>query len=235
MGTNVITVTALDAASGTGTDTIMVVRRTGATVPSVSIEEPTQGSYLSTNSTWIALAGTAYDEDGIAVVTWENDRGGNGTASGTTSWSIASVSLSPGTNVITVTAEDTDGLEASAVLVVARVAGNGGGGGGDDFTQKVAEIVASEESGHIYGVVLPGDSSSRIYVGAPAGRPDDVAVRLLSPIGQLVGEWSGADLSEIADGVFAANLAEKNLASGTYIAELTVDGERSLRPVIVVR
>src|SRR5205807_1524422 len=38
--------------------------------------------------------------------TWTNNRGGSGTATGSTDWNIAAVGLQPGTNVITVTARD---------------------------------------------------------------------------------------------------------------------------------
>ena len=39
-------------------------------------------------------------------MTWSNDKGGSGTASGTTNWSISGISLSSGDNVITVTVTD---------------------------------------------------------------------------------------------------------------------------------
>ncbi|MBI2489924.1 MAG: carboxypeptidase regulatory-like domain-containing protein [Planctomycetes bacterium] len=42
----------------------------------------------------------------VVVQTWSNDRGGSGTASGTTSWSVSGIALQSGTNVITVTARD---------------------------------------------------------------------------------------------------------------------------------
>ena len=43
---------------------------------------------------------------GLASVTWSNDQGGNGIASGMTNWSVANIVLQPGDNVITVTATD---------------------------------------------------------------------------------------------------------------------------------
>jgi hypothetical protein len=39
-------------------------------------------------------------------VSWSNDRGGSGVATGTTSWSVTGITLQSGANVITVTARD---------------------------------------------------------------------------------------------------------------------------------
>jgi subtilase family serine protease len=46
------------------------------------------------------------DNIGVTEVNWSNDRGGSGTATGTTSWSVSGITLQIGTNVITVTARD---------------------------------------------------------------------------------------------------------------------------------
>jgi hypothetical protein len=70
----------------------------------------------------LTLNGTAIDAVGVTQVTWTNDRGGSGTASGTTIWSIASMTLQTGTNVITVTARDATGNTGSAVLTVSYTA-----------------------------------------------------------------------------------------------------------------
>ncbi len=43
---------------------------------------------------------------GVTQVTWSNDRGGSGVASGTTSWSVTGIALQSGSNVLTVTARD---------------------------------------------------------------------------------------------------------------------------------
>ncbi|HKH71586.1 MAG TPA: hypothetical protein VKA59_09570, partial [Vicinamibacterales bacterium] len=51
-------------------------------------------------------------------VTWANDRGGSGSATGTTSWSVNSVSLQSGANVITVTARDAAGNTATDTVTI---------------------------------------------------------------------------------------------------------------------
>jgi hypothetical protein len=53
-------------------------------------------------------------------VTWANNRGGTGFASSTTNWSVPSVPLKVGSNVITMTAQDAAGRRGTAVLTVDR-------------------------------------------------------------------------------------------------------------------
>ena len=57
----------------------------------------------------LTLTGTAADNVGVTQVTWSNDRGGSGTATGTTSWSASGIVLQTGVNVLTVTARDAAG------------------------------------------------------------------------------------------------------------------------------
>ena len=45
----------------------------------------------------------------MTQVTWVNDRGGSGTATGTTSWTVSGIVLLSGANVLTVTARDAAG------------------------------------------------------------------------------------------------------------------------------
>jgi len=51
-------------------------------------------------------------------VSWVNDRGGSGLASGTANWSIGSVALQGGTNNVTVSARDAAGNIGTDVLSV---------------------------------------------------------------------------------------------------------------------
>ncbi|MDX2044345.1 MAG: hypothetical protein SF097_24260 [Acidobacteriota bacterium] len=86
--------------------------------PTVAISSPAPtGSFTATTNP-IALSGTANDNGAVTLVRWSNDRGGSGTAIGTASWSISSVTLLPGVNNITVTAWDASGNAGSAVLMV---------------------------------------------------------------------------------------------------------------------
>jgi hypothetical protein len=118
-GANVLTVRARDAAGNQGTDVLTVTHDFGDTsAPTVSILGPTEGSTYTTTSSVVTLGGNAFDNLGITAVTWTNDRGGSGFSSGTTNWSIPSVALQGGTNVITVTAQDAANNRGTDVLTV---------------------------------------------------------------------------------------------------------------------
>ncbi|MDR4507115.1 MAG: hypothetical protein MRJ65_02565 [Candidatus Brocadiaceae bacterium] len=119
-GENVITVTAMDGAGNTTTDTINVHYSSSDTsAPMITIVSPTSSSDHTTAINTINLGGTASDgTGGIGKVTWSNDRGGDGTASGTTTWSISGINLSEGKNVITVTATDGTGNTATDTIHV---------------------------------------------------------------------------------------------------------------------
>ena len=86
--------------------------------PTVSITSPTSSSTYDTTSSTVSLGGSASDNVGVTTVTWSNSRGGSGTGSGTTSWSIGSVSLQSGSNIITVTARDAAGNTGTDILTV---------------------------------------------------------------------------------------------------------------------
>ncbi len=113
-GSNVITVTARDTLGNTGTDVLTV---TLGTPPTVTITTPTSSPTFTATATPLTIGGTAAGDGGVAQITWVNSLGGSGTASGTTTWT-ASVALTPGSNVITVTAHDNLGNTGTDVLTV---------------------------------------------------------------------------------------------------------------------
>lgn len=86
--------------------------------PLIEITGPTPNANFETTSAVIELSGTASDAEGIVRVTWLNERGGGGEATGTTSWNVATITLSPGTNAITVAAEDTTGNVVKDTITV---------------------------------------------------------------------------------------------------------------------
>src|SRR5439155_928326 len=88
-----------------------------STPPTVST--PTTASTWTTSSSTINLGGTASDNVGVTSVTGSNAANGwSGPASGTTSWSVSSVPLQAGTNVITVTAKDAANNAGTKTLTV---------------------------------------------------------------------------------------------------------------------
>lgn len=118
-GSNVITVTAVDAAGNTGTDALTVTYTSpDTTQPTVAITSPTSSGSYTTTSSSLSLGGTAADNVGVTQIRWASDRGTSGIASGTTSWSVTGISLVSGANVITVTAADAAGNQTTATVTV---------------------------------------------------------------------------------------------------------------------
>jgi len=89
-----------------------------STPPALAFTAPTTLTTYTATSAPLALSGTASDNVGVTQVSWVNNRGGSGNATGTTSWSISTIPLQNGTNVITVTARDAAGNVATKVLTV---------------------------------------------------------------------------------------------------------------------
>lgn len=116
-GANILTVTARDAAGNTSIDTLTVTYN-DATLPNISITSPTSNSTTTTSATPLNIGGTASDNIGVTQVTWANNRGGSGTATGTTSWSVTGIVLLSGSNVLTVTARDAAGNVRNDTLTV---------------------------------------------------------------------------------------------------------------------
>jgi hypothetical protein len=115
-GTNIITVTARDAAGNSGSDTLTVIYTPpDPTPPSVAFTDPS--GQVNTTINTIMVYGTASDNVGVAQVSWRNDRGGNGVFTGTTLWS-GTIPLFQGTNVITAIARDAAGNTATDTLTV---------------------------------------------------------------------------------------------------------------------
>ena len=117
-GSNVLTVTARDAAGNSSTDTLTVTYTADTTAPTVTIATPTSAATFATSSSPMTLGGTASDAVGVTQVTWSNSRGGSGTASGTTSWSASGITLQSGSNLLTVTARDAGGNSSTDTLTV---------------------------------------------------------------------------------------------------------------------
>ena len=92
-------------------------------LPAVTITSPTSAASTPWTRPFVTLAGTASDADGpVASVTWSNDRGGSGPATGTSAWTAADVPLAPGTNVITVSVVDAAGNRTFDTIAVSVTA-----------------------------------------------------------------------------------------------------------------
>jgi hypothetical protein len=124
IGSNVITVT---ATSGTSSvlRTVTITRTTSVvgpsqdtTAPSLTITSPSTTTVATTLAA-IPITGTSSDNVGVTSVTWVNNFGGAGTATGTTSWSMT-VPLLIGSNSITIKAFDAAGNYGWRTMVVTR-------------------------------------------------------------------------------------------------------------------
>src|SRR5206468_1661422 len=96
----------------------VAVVRAGSGAGTVTITAPTSGATYTTGNPAMTLGGTASDNVGVTQVTWTNSRGGNGTATGTTSWTASGIGLQMGTNMLTVQARDAAGNTKVATLTV---------------------------------------------------------------------------------------------------------------------
>jgi len=98
-------------------DWVLVLDVPDYTKPNLKVNSP-NGAALTNTTGSINFAGTAGDNSALGQITWSNDRGGSGTATGTTSWNVPGIALAPGVNDITITATDAVGNSTQAVLSV---------------------------------------------------------------------------------------------------------------------
>ena len=110
--------------------------------PTATITSPTTSGTYTAISGSVDIGGTASDIVGVTQVTWLNDRGGSGTASGTTSWSVSGIALQSGDNVITVTARDAANNTGTDILTVTYT---------PDTISPTATITSPTTSGTLYG------------------------------------------------------------------------------------
>src|SRR5439155_22253518 len=116
-GLNNITVTARDGAGNTASATLAITYGT-VNAPIIAIIAPTSMASYVTTSGSITLAGGASAKAGVHQVTWANERGGSGTASGTVSWSAKDIALQPGINRVTVNVWDNSGNSSAASIEI---------------------------------------------------------------------------------------------------------------------
>jgi hypothetical protein len=206
-GVNVITVTARDAAGNRSTASVSVTRDSRA--PSVAIVAPTSNPTFVTNAA-TALRGTASDDASVTQVTWQNSRGGNGTAAGTTDWSIPSAALLAGANVITVTARDAAGNTASAVLTITL-----------DTRAPAVSIVAPTSTGNF------STTDNALTLGGSA--TDDTGIAEVSWVNNQGGSgmatgttaWSVAKIA-LRPGLNTVTVTAKDTAGNSSTTTLTV-------------
>ena len=137
---------------------------------SVTITAPTSNpTYDAGTSATVAVSGTATSGFAITSCAYTNSLGGSGSAtvtgSGPYTWSIASVSLTVGTNVVTVTCTSSNGNTGADVISVTRSAGGGNdwscdatSDGSDSDTQSKMDAATTGTASNPYVVCLPAGS-----------------------------------------------------------------------------
>ncbi len=211
-GPNVLTVTARDAAGNTRNAVLTVTY--DATPPTVTITAPTSGLAYTTNTSPLTLGGTAADTgSGVTQVSWASDRGGNGNAGGTTSWTAPGIVLQPGANVLTVTARDSAGNSGISTLTVTYTA--------LDTTAPTVAII-TPTSGPAYTT----NTTPLTLAGTAA---DNVGVTQVSWASNLGGSgiasgttsWSATGIA-LQSGVNVFTVTARDAADKTGVATLTV-------------
>jgi len=86
--------------------------------PGITITSPVSGSRYSTSNATLVLGGRVSSSQHATRVTWQNDRGGQGVASGTETWSTPAIQLVSGTNRIVVKVYDQSGRSREDRLTV---------------------------------------------------------------------------------------------------------------------
>ena len=87
---------------------------------SITVTNPADADYMETSDHSVILEGTARASSEIVSVSWSNDRGGQGQASGGSSWRTGGIVLEPGENSITIRASDSNGGSGSRTVVIHR-------------------------------------------------------------------------------------------------------------------
>jgi uncharacterized protein (TIGR03437 family) len=95
---------------------ISTINVTDTLAPSVAILSPAANS--TTINPILTMSGTASDNINVTHVSWENDRGGKGIATGNTNWGILEIQLRSGSNIITVKAWDQVGNSSTKTLSI---------------------------------------------------------------------------------------------------------------------
>jgi hypothetical protein len=210
-GSNVITVTARDAAGNTGTGSITVTRTDGES-PTITITSPTSSSTYSTTSSTIVLGGSASDNAGVSSVTWSNAAtGGSGTCSGTTTWATSGISLSSGSNVITVTAHDASNKIGTDTITVTYTPSTSDihlSGVGDDVTQ----TFVLTEGCAIFQMTHDGSTNFIIWLTTIGGEQKEL-------LANEIGSYEGSVLVGVQSSSYIAP------PPGTYYLEVTADGD----------
>jgi hypothetical protein len=205
------TISGIVTATGTGS-------AADTTAPSIAVTSPTSASTFVATGPSLALGGTASDNVGVTQVTWTNNRGGNGTAAGTTSWSVGAIALQAGSNIITVTARDAAGNSRPATLTVTL----------SDSTPPTVAVTAPAPTATVTGTVtVSASASDNVGVAGVQLKVDgaNLGVEITTP--PYAATWSSATIADGAHVLTAvARDAAGNVKTSAGVTVTVANGAR---------
>lgn len=153
--------------------------------PVILVTESSSPSGSNNVSGAVTLAGTIQDNDKVAQVKWETDRGASGLATlldNNQRWSVPNLPLGPGVNLITLTARDQAGnqgiatwsVNATPAAVLATAAGSGSPGFAGDGQPAIEALLSRP-------IRIAFDQAGILYLTDS----DNNAVRKVTPDGSI--------------------------------------------------
>jgi poly(3-hydroxybutyrate) depolymerase len=193
--------------------------------PLISLATPATGSTYSTASTTLNLTGAASDAMGgglsrtISGLTWTNDRGGSGSATGTTSWAINSIPILSGVNKIQILATDNQNTTFNRLLTVTQGPTNA------LQTWKNTNFGVNVSNPLIAGDTADpdGDGISNLTEYALGGNPNSAATTILPVISVPVDRLQVAFTRLAPTDVTYVVQASGDLSTWTDLATLTAN------------
>ncbi|MDX2043330.1 MAG: BACON domain-containing carbohydrate-binding protein [Acidobacteriota bacterium] len=170
--------------------------------PTIAVTAPTTTATFTTDASPLTVSGTATDNVGVYLVRWSNDRGGSGTAGGTTAWTATGIPLQNGVNNLTLTALDVRGNSTSTRLtvtftpqqIISTFAGNGLAGNTGDGAAAVGARL-------FFPTGIAADADGNLYVADSANN----RVRKITPAGVILPFAGNGMLGSSGDGGQAAD------------------------------
>jgi hypothetical protein len=126
---------------------------------SLTITAPTNMSSMDTTDETVRVSGIASSDAGVFTVSWVNDKGSEGTATGTETWETGDIALAVGENRFTIIAEDTEGATAEKSITVNRESGEKG----------AATLSWNPPESRTDGTALTNLGGFKIYYGRMSG------------------------------------------------------------------
>ncbi len=210
-----------------GDYTFTTAAASDTTAPTVMITSPTSSATYTATSTPLSIGGTASDNVGVTQVSWSSSRGGSGTASGTTSWSVSGITLLSGSNIVTVTARDAAGNARTATLTVTYSP--------PDATAPTLKITAPTSSGTYTAI------SSPLSIGGTAS--DNVGVTQVTWVNSRGGSgtatgttsWSTSGIA-LLSGSSIITVTARDAAgnAGTAILTVTYNPSDTTAPTVKI-